>query len=147
MKSGDLMGSWKSMPYLMLEKCAVANVMRWAFPEALTGLYVAEEIDKDVPPPPKPVQAPRVEISAPQPISVEQSASLEQVRSDVLDFLNTRQDEWFVKLGKLKANLVQVIENEKTLDGMLFLQGKTEEYERKYQEMVGRDELRKQQPV
>jgi len=147
MKSGDLMGNWKVSPYLMLEKCAIANVMRWAFPESLTGIYTSDEIEKGSQLPPKPVQAPRVEISAPQPISVEQSASLEQVRSDVLDFLNTRQDEWFVKLGKLKANLVQVLENEKTLDGMLFLQGKTEEYERKYQEMVGRDELRKQQPV
>jgi hypothetical protein len=116
--------------------------------------------------PPKPVQAPIVEISAPQPGSqmppkpvqtrrveiwaahpgspVPVPLDVETVRSDVLDFLNTRPDEWFMRLGKLKANLVQVIENEKTLEGMLILQGKTEEYELKYQELAAKDELRKQ---
>jgi len=36
--------TWKSKPYLMLEKCAIANAFRWAFPEALTGIYIAEEM-------------------------------------------------------------------------------------------------------
>lgn len=46
-KEGNLMKNWASSPYLMLEKCAIANVMRWAFPESLTGIYTHEEITKD----------------------------------------------------------------------------------------------------
>lgn len=46
-KDGSLMKNWKSSPYLMLEKCAVANVMRWAFPESLTGIYTDDEIKGD----------------------------------------------------------------------------------------------------
>lgn len=45
-KDGVLSGNWKSSPYLMLEKCAVANVMRWAFPEVLGNYYVADEMEK-----------------------------------------------------------------------------------------------------
>ncbi len=144
MKSGDLMGSWKTMPYLMLEKCAVANVMRWAFPEALTGLYVAEEIDKDSPPPPKPVQAPRVEISAPQQVAVEPlpepsnivpDGAFEDLKADTLDFINTRPEVWFKTLGKLKGNVVSVIEKEQTYPGMLSLQSMIEALDKKYQAM------------
>lgn len=46
-KDGQLMGNWKISPYLMLEKCAIANVMRWAFPESLSGIYTSDEIAKD----------------------------------------------------------------------------------------------------
>lgn len=46
-KDGNLMGNWRASPYLMLEKCAVANVMRWAFPESLSGIYTSDEISKD----------------------------------------------------------------------------------------------------
>ena len=45
-KDGTLMGNWKASPYLMLEKCAVANVMRWAFPEVLGNFYCADEMEK-----------------------------------------------------------------------------------------------------
>lgn len=46
-KDGNLMGNWRASPYLMLEKCAVANVMRWAFPESLSGIDTSDEISKD----------------------------------------------------------------------------------------------------
>lgn len=46
-KDGALMGTWRAAPYLMLEKCAVANVLRWAFPEALTGVYTSEEVTSE----------------------------------------------------------------------------------------------------
>lgn len=45
-KDGLLMGNWKASPYLMLEKCAIANVMRWAFPEVLGNFYVADEMER-----------------------------------------------------------------------------------------------------
>lgn len=39
--------TWQSKPYLMLEKCSIANAFRWAFPEALSGMYISEEITGD----------------------------------------------------------------------------------------------------
>lgn len=36
--------TWNKSPYLMLEKCAIANAMRRAFPEYLTGLYIKDEM-------------------------------------------------------------------------------------------------------
>jgi len=34
---------WKSKPYIMLEKCAIANVLKRAFPEALNGMVTEVE--------------------------------------------------------------------------------------------------------
>lgn len=45
-KAGNLQGNWKASTYLMLEKCAIANVMRWAFPEVLGGMYIKDEMEK-----------------------------------------------------------------------------------------------------
>lgn len=39
--------TWQTMPYIMLEKCAIANAFRWAFPEALSGIYISEEMAGD----------------------------------------------------------------------------------------------------
>jgi phage recombination protein Bet len=41
-----LQGSWKTKPYLMLEKCAKAGALRSAFPEWLTGVYSQEEMSQ-----------------------------------------------------------------------------------------------------
>jgi hypothetical protein len=38
---------WKEKPYVMLEKTAIANVLRWAFPEALSGMFISEEINEE----------------------------------------------------------------------------------------------------
>ena len=35
--------AWQK-PYIMLEKCALANAFRWAFPEAMSGMYISEEM-------------------------------------------------------------------------------------------------------
>jgi phage recombination protein Bet len=39
-------GNWKSMPHVMLGKCAEAQALRRGWPDALSGLYVQEEMDK-----------------------------------------------------------------------------------------------------
>lgn len=44
-RNGKLTDMWRNKPYLMLEKCALANAMRQAFPEDMMGVYVTEEID------------------------------------------------------------------------------------------------------
>jgi phage recombination protein Bet len=46
-KEGQPRGQWLEKPYLMLEKCALANAYRWAFPEWMTGMYTQEEISSD----------------------------------------------------------------------------------------------------
>jgi hypothetical protein len=38
---------WREKPYIMLEKTAIANALRWAFPEALSGMFIQEEIRED----------------------------------------------------------------------------------------------------
>ena len=39
---------WKSKPHTMLGKCAIANALRIAFPNVLTGMYIEEEINEQV---------------------------------------------------------------------------------------------------
>jgi len=43
-KSGDITKQWAEKPYVMLEKCAIANGIRWQFPEAMSNMYIQEEI-------------------------------------------------------------------------------------------------------
>lgn len=38
---------WKERPYQMLEKTAIANGLRWQYPETLSGMFIEEEIRED----------------------------------------------------------------------------------------------------
>jgi phage recombination protein Bet len=42
-KDGSLMSNWKSMPHIMLDKCAEALALRKAFTESLGGIYERAE--------------------------------------------------------------------------------------------------------
>ena len=41
--------NWKSMPDVMIDKCAQAAALREAFPDELRGMYVTEEMGQEVP--------------------------------------------------------------------------------------------------
>ena len=45
-KEGRLKAMWKTMPDVMLAKCAEALALRKAFPEPLSGIYSQEEMDQ-----------------------------------------------------------------------------------------------------
>lgn len=44
-------GNWKSMPRVMIMKCAESIALRKAFPQELNGTYTAEEMPKEYEPP------------------------------------------------------------------------------------------------
>lgn len=46
---GEPNSMWKSMPYAMLTKCAIAGALRSQFPETLGSFYVAEEMQFEEP--------------------------------------------------------------------------------------------------
>jgi len=50
-KDGKPMGLWSKLPHRMLAKCAEANALRRAFPDALGGIYTAEEMPDEQPAP------------------------------------------------------------------------------------------------
>lgn len=126
-KDGQLMGNWKASPYLMLEKCAVANVMRWAFPEVLGNLYVADEMERatgstgearptlHVEPSPQAAQATLEQAKEehqpePSPLdSVAVKSDADCLRDEILDYLDFANVDWVAKIGKGKEALIEKV--------------------------------------
>ena len=71
-KDGHLVAQWKTMPVLMIAKCAEALALRRAFPQELANVYTEEEmgqqVARDAP------TAPPLEPPAPTPLSSDRVA-------------------------------------------------------------------------
>jgi phage recombination protein Bet len=127
--NGALSSTWASAPKLMLNKCAVANAFRWAFPETLGSFYIQDEI-KDaidvefspIPQTTKPVHAAQ-EYVAPENVekideSFEPERDIEDMRSELIEFIGLAGPEFFEKLGKDRQYMVDKIEATKSLQSM-----------------------------
>ncbi len=75
-KEGQPAAMWRTMPEVMLLKCAEAQALRAAFPNDLGGVYTPDEMgqaDNDAPPavaaPSRPVAPPQLAVVPPEPAS------------------------------------------------------------------------------
>lgn len=139
-KDGALMGNWKVSPYLMLEKCAVANVMRWAFPEVLGNYYVADEMEratasteKVIPTKVYSVLTETAQIEEKpkepfEPIEVIETVAemdefgfekdIEDYRKELITLIEEADPSFFTKIGKDKYYMMAKVDNETDLTKM-----------------------------
>lgn len=133
--NGTLSSTWASAPKLMLNKCAVANAFRWAFPETLGSYYIQDEIkdaiDVEFTPiekPARPVDNNRVEVIQDGQQQVQDEIvinehfmperDIEDLRGELVEFLGNANPEFFNKLGKDKVFMIDKVLNTKTQSSM-----------------------------
>lgn len=155
---------YKSIPEQMLKYRAATFLIRSNFPEVLFGMQTVEELNdveaskkaKPVTPTPKVIEIEEEAVTPPvieaeleepvvesAPIEVVETEApdsddmrdIEDLRGELLEFIKTLPDVWFSSLGKIRGNLVGIVDREKTLDGMKLLYKRTMEYDDQFKGM------------
>jgi hypothetical protein len=143
---------YKSIPEQMLKYRAATFLIRAHFPEVLFGMSTVEELNDvhaaknvtpakvapltiDVEPAVETQPAPIEPEPQPEPQNVAPDSRFEDLKADTLDFINMRPDAWFKAIGKLKGNMIAVVETMKTYDDMVKMQTVIENLDKKYQSM------------
>jgi phage recombination protein Bet len=132
--NGALSSTWASAPKLMLNKCAVANAFRWAFPETLGSFYIQDEIkdtvDVEFTPIPMKSEQERLAVKTvaqeyitPENVektdeTFEPERDIEDYRSELLEFIGSSGQEFFDKLGKDRQYMLDKIEATKNIHSM-----------------------------
>jgi phage recombination protein Bet len=132
--NGALSSTWASAPKLMLNKCAVANAFRWAFPETLGSFYIQDEIKDavDVEFTPIPMKSEQERLAVKTVVqeyvtpdnfekideSFEPERDIEDMRSELLDYITSAGPEVFEKLGKDRQYMLDKIEATKNIQSM-----------------------------
>jgi len=144
---------YKSIPEQMLKYRAATFLIRAHFPEVLFGMSTVEELNDvhaaknvtpakvapltiDVEPAMETQPAPIEPEPQPEPQNVAPDSSFNDLKCEVLDFINTRPDAWFKTVGKLRGNIVSVIESTMTYDEMVKMQRIVETLEKNYQALT-----------
>lgn len=151
-KEGNLTGTWKTGPHLMLEKCAIACALRWAFPEILSGVDVKEEMEKVVgdegsheqdhvkvhhrPVQQRPAQIPVETVSQPSAPDLSQNADFIALKGDLLEFVQSRSDEWFNVLGLSKSSMLRSVTEARTIDIITTMSQKVAAHDDRYNELT-----------
>ena len=136
-KDGSIGGNWKGMPMFMLEKCAMASALRWAFPESLGSIYVHEEMERVIAQESMPVQQIAPRVTPPQPIQIAPQAPVapqvidneqamvtvsaefetapeldlttDEMREELCRFLSAAKDEFFTSIGKNRGVMLSAV--------------------------------------
>lgn len=145
---------YKSIPEQMLKYRAATFLIRSNFPEVLFGMQTVEELD-DVEAakramPVKPVEKViQIDVVEEKPSLDEKAWSevnkpdmkpeaeietlerdIEDMRGELLEFLNSRSNLWFDALGKNKGTMIEAVEAERDIGKMKAIMAKTLQYDK-----------------
>jgi hypothetical protein len=138
---------YKSIPEQMLKYRAATFLIRSNFPEVLFGMQTVEELNdveaskKAVPvkQTPQVIEIETVEekpvetveaIIDPEPENIEAERDIEDLRGELREFISTRPQAWFDKIGKDKMIMIDMIESETNYDRMVAIHVKTAQYDK-----------------
>lgn len=141
---------YKSIPEQMLKYRAATFLIRSNFPEVLFGMQTVEELDDveaakramPVKPIDKVIHIDAIEEKQTNVVATSEvvpavdaeiepmERDIEDMRGELLEFLNSRSNLWFEALGKNKGNMIEAVEAERDIGKMKAIMAKTLQYDK-----------------